>query len=255
MIGELLLGPSNSDDEGRGGAKDGSGWSFDGWVRWLEGLRGNYERRMNRMSEILEEGTTIVKSGRRNSLNALSREIRATKLTDHRNDQKHDQDNEDEWTVIQHTPVYNFVRPMGGMFFWLRFDFSSHPLAKPKDKSQTVALPRLALSLWIFWTTKPYLVLISPGTIFAPTPEIAQRDAWTCFRLSFAAIDENQLDAVCKRFVNGVRDFWRIKEKKVIDELLKDVDEDIDEVGEEMTTMRMINPGSDSGLALLTGLC
>ncbi|KAF7503784.1 hypothetical protein GJ744_003276 [Endocarpon pusillum] len=56
MIAELVIGPLKPSDGGRGGGKDGSGWNMDGWVRGLEGLRGNYETRMQKMSSILEDG-------------------------------------------------------------------------------------------------------------------------------------------------------------------------------------------------------
>jgi DNA-binding transcriptional MocR family regulator len=94
MVAELLIGPQNSDDGGRGGNKDGSGWKADGWVRWLEGLRAQYEARMNTMCDILEEGSEVVRMGRRGSLSALSL----------------DDEGSDEWAVIETTHMYDFVR-------------------------------------------------------------------------------------------------------------------------------------------------
>lgn len=224
MIAELLMGPPKGDDLGRGGAKDGSGWKVDGWVRWLEGLRGQYERRMNQMCDILDAGREVVKSGRRNSLAALTAGL--TVADD-------DNDSSDDWAVVEKTQIYDFVRPRGGMFVWIRFDFSSHPLAK------SVPLPRLARAQWILWTVKPYLVLVSPGTIFAPTDEIRNRDAWQCFRLCFAACDQDQLEPITSRFVRGAQAFWRIRTKDKIDELLKDEPSVLEAVGGEGAGMEM----------------
>ncbi|KAF2841285.1 aromatic amino acid aminotransferase 1 [Patellaria atrata CBS 101060] len=204
MIAELLMGPQGSNDPGRGGAKDGNGWKVDGWVRWLEGLRGNYERRMNIMADILNEGKYLIKTGRRNSLTAM---------TPSGNSQQ-----EDDWAVVESIKIYDFVKPVGGMFIWVRFDFSSHPLQKKVQPA------RLARALWVFLTTKPYIVLVAPGTMFAPTDEIRNRDAWECFRLSFAAIDMEDLRPVSKRFVGAAQAFWRIKSKEKIEELLADED-------------------------------
>ncbi|OCL02977.1 aromatic amino acid aminotransferase [Glonium stellatum] len=219
MIAELIIGPQGHSDGGRGGAADGSGWKVDGWVRWLEGLRGNYERRMHSMSNILASGKHLVKAGRRTSLSEVA--------------------SENEWAVVEKTKIYDFVRPLGGMFLWVRFDFQTHPL------HSHVPLPRLARALWVFWTTKPYLVLAAPGTIFAPTEEIRERDAWQCFRLCFAACDENELENLSHRFVDGAQAFWRIKKKEKIDELLKDDESPASATAE----------GADSGLAILTGFC
>ncbi|KAK5988274.1 Aromatic amino acid aminotransferase C56E4.03 [Cladobotryum mycophilum] len=70
-----------------------AGWKFDGWVRWLEAVRGRYESRMNRMCTILEEGRFRV------TPNASP------------------------------TPIYTFSWPRGGMSVWIRVCFDTHPLA------------------------------------------------------------------------------------------------------------------------------
>jgi len=236
MIAELVVGPPpkhdrdgrESDPPARGGAEDGSGWRFDGWVRWLEGLRGNYERRMNAMCDILEVGRDVVKAGRRRSLDAaigvswarpLCRDpdIRSLKLSP--SEEMYGVDDE-EWNVVEKTRIYDFVRPMGGMFIWVRFDFTSHPLASK------VPHARLSKALWVYWTTKAFRVLVSPGMIFAPTPEVRDNDGHNCFRLCFAACPEEQVKPISKRFVKGAQSFWRIKDVKEIDKLLEDDDEE-----------------------------
>lgn len=210
MIAELIMGPPTGDKIGAGGDKDGKGWSVGGWVRWLEGLRGEYERRMNDMCDALETGTTLVKSGRRNSLT----EITGNLFLDAYSSVQKKKETEDDWSVIETTRIYDFVRPMGGMFIWVRCNFPSHPLASK------VALPRLARALWVYWTTCK--VLVSPGAIFAPTAEIQERDAWECFRLCFAACPREDVVPISERFAKGAQAFWRIKKESIIDELLKD---------------------------------
>ena len=204
MIAELLMGPQGSD--GKGPAPGGDGWNADGWVRWIEGLRGNYERRMHAMASILHDGKELVKTGRRNS---LSEALAASSLSDH---------DEDEWSVVEKAQMYSFDWPVGGMFLWVRLHFDTHPLA---DK---ILGARLSRAMWLFWTTKPYLVLVSPGTIFSPNDEIREKEGWQYFRLCFAACDEDELKPISKRFVDGVNAFWRIHSVKKIDELLADDD-------------------------------
>ena len=227
MVAELLLGPDHSGLEegpttitkrkdGRDGLPNGQGWKFDGWVRWLEGLRGNYERRMKHMSQVLEDGKYFVKSGRRKS------------LADHVATDLDDNDN-DGWSVVEKTQMLAFEWPVGGMFIWLRILFENHPLYSTYKKSSPDGLARLSHALWYLWTTKPYRVLVSPGNIFSATEEINARDGWKNFRLCFAAINEDELGPTTQRLVDGVEAFWKIKDKRVIEDLLKE-DERLDVV-------------------------
>jgi DNA-binding transcriptional MocR family regulator len=215
MIAELIMGPQSSTDPGKGGAADGSGWKVDGWVRWLEGLRGNYERRMSTMCDVLHAGREEVKAGRRKSL---------TEVVD-----------EDDWAVVEKTQIYSFVRPLGGMFVWVRFNFSSHPLTKQ------VPAARLSRALWVFWTTKPYLCLVAPGTMFATSQEILENDSFNCFRLCFAACPAEDVENITKRFTDGAQSFWRIKSKSKIDKLLED---------DGVAAVDHV-----SGMAVLSGMC
>lgn len=216
IISEMIMGPQSSSDPGKGGAADGSGWKVDGWVRWLEGLRGNYERRMQTMCDVLDGGKDVVKAGRRKSL---------TQITD----------DDDEWAVVEKTQFFSFVRPLGGMFVWVRFDFSSHPLAKD------VAAGRLSRALWIYWTTKPFLCLVAPGGMFASSEEILKSDSYNCFRLCFAACPADEVYDITKRFVDGAQAFWRIKSKSKIDKMLED---------DEPAMVDNV-----AGMAVLTGMC
>ncbi|KAK4565698.1 hypothetical protein LTR86_003546 [Recurvomyces mirabilis] len=239
IIAELILGPEQKgtadqnlkkDKSGRGGLPTGDGWKADGWVRWLEGLRGNYERRMNHMCKILSSNSHIVKTGRRASLSQA--------LADGEED-------EDEWSVVEKQQIFSFDWPVGGMFVWLKILFESHPLYHTYAK--TNQLDRLSRALWILWTTKPYLVLVSPGGIFSPTPKIREAEGWKYFRLCFAAIDEEQLGPVSERLVEGVKAFFKIREKKVIEKLLEE-----DEVALQA---RIEGMGEEGGLAMVGGPC
>ncbi|MCJ1381994.1 hypothetical protein MMC17_005106 [Xylographa soralifera] len=190
MIAELIMGPQSSKDEGRGGAQDGKGWQMHGWVRWLEGLRGNYERRMQTMCSILEDGKYLVKSGRRQSIS-------------------------NEWSVVEKSLMYDFIWPLGGMFIWIKVELATHPLYKKTSHD------KLAHALWIHLTTKPYLILVSPGTIFSPTDSIRNDKGWGYFRLCFAAVDEEDVSKTSHRFVEGVKSFWAKKNLDDIEESIQ----------------------------------
>ncbi|KAL8954301.1 MAG: hypothetical protein Q9183_007212, partial [Haloplaca sp. 2 TL-2023] len=184
------MGPQNRN--GRGGGKDDQGWQTDGWVRWLEGLRGNYERRMQTMCTIFEEGKHLVKTGRRRSMT-------------------------DEWSVVDTVPMFDFQWPLGGMFIWVQMNFETHPLWKK------VSHEKLSRGLWIHLTTPKYLVLVAPGALFAPTEEIRQEKAFCYFRICFAAVDEEDVKPMSHRFVEGCKSFWA---KKKVDEIEEEMVED-----------------------------
>lgn len=65
-------------------------------------------------------------------------------------------------------------------------------------------------------TSKKYLVLVAPGSIFAPTDEIREEQSWAYLRVCFAAVDEPEVEDLSRRFVNGVKDFW---EKTSLDDI------------------------------------
>lgn len=217
IVAELVLGPDHKGLDTKAKLPVIHGWKGEGWVRWLEGLRGNYERRMNTLCHILDQGQYLVKSGRRNSL----------------------LDSEDEWSVIEKTQPYSFDWPVGGMFIWWKIHFNTHPLFSGYRKEPE----RFSRAFWIWLTTEPYRVLVAPGMMFSPTPAIAAKDGWKYFRICFAAIDEGELGPTGERLVNAVADFWKIRDRKIVEDILEEDEKGvvIDHAGMS-NMMRMIGP-------------
>lgn len=158
VVAELLIGPQES-------RENFNIWQTDGWVRWLEGLRGEYERRMHIMCTILEEGKDLVvdEAPPPNSTDpavssppprrrcAPLRDSHRTvpvpvpvptepnktvpssdlKIHHHRSQNKEYDDQvevSDEWTHVAKKQLYSFPIPSGGMFIWIRIHFETHPL-------------------------------------------------------------------------------------------------------------------------------
>ncbi|EHL01457.1 putative Aromatic amino acid aminotransferase C56E4.03 [Glarea lozoyensis 74030] len=209
MVAELLMGPQPAVSEFAKKSKADqltfTGWKVDGWVRWLAGLRGQYERRMNRMCDILESNRYQLKQGT------------PTKSS------------ESDWAVISKTEMYNFDWPRAGMFVWIQMFFDTHPLAKEVDG------PTLSQSFWVFLTRKPYLILLAPGAIFSPTPEIMAEKGWQYFRACFAAVSEEEIERCSQGFADGVKGFWLIKDKKD----LPSVEDDIEAAQEGLMDLGM----------------
>ncbi len=217
LVSELVMGPlpattpsgeaattaaatvSKSKDEPSFG-----GWQMDGWVRWLEGLRGEYERRMNRMCTILDEGSFQLKQGT---------PVRPSDA---------------DWGVITKTQLLSFEWPRGGMFLWLRMHFEAHPLwMAPRSgrdgQDGVLDGPLFSMAFMLYLTTKPYLVLVSPGTMFSANDEIRDTLGWSYFRLCFAAESDENIDACSKRLVAGIQKFWKIKKVEELEDILRNV--------------------------------
>ncbi|KAI1391219.1 aromatic amino acid aminotransferase [Hypoxylon trugodes] len=224
FIAETIMGPQTEESAAfkARSAKDQvsfNGWKMDGWVRWLSGLRGQYERRMNRMCTILEDSAFQLKQ---------STPVR---------------ESEAEWGVITKTQLYDFQWPRGGMFLWLHMRFETHPLWKAVGSTGNIINgTALSTAMMIFLTHKPYLVLISPGMMFSATPQIREERGWAYFRLCFAAESEENIDSASQRLGQGIQKFWRIKNVKELESIL----DEANTLHTAMTT-NVVNLGSWMG--------
>ncbi|KZZ90984.1 Pyridoxal phosphate-dependent transferase, major domain protein [Ascosphaera apis ARSEF 7405] len=177
-----------------------SSWGMSGWIRWLEELRDSYERRIQTMCQILEEGGHMVNE-----------------------DDVHSTENFG-WSSLSAVQIYDFKYPGGGMFAWLHMLFETHPLHGKVDEE------RLSKAFWLFLTQAPYLAIVAPGSMFNPLqhadeyqyPAVIENQNDRYVRLSFAAIDEDKVASSTRGFVDGSHAFWRIKDASQIDHMLKD---------------------------------
>ncbi|TDZ19598.1 Aromatic amino acid aminotransferase [Colletotrichum orbiculare MAFF 240422] len=192
------------------------GWQMDGWVRWLEGLRGVYERRMARMSRILDAGAVQLKQSTPRNADIA------------------------DWGVVSKTRLYDFKWPRGGMFIWLRVRFETHPLWRAEGGRVIPLLDgeKLVLALLIFATQKPFRVAVSPGLMFSATDNIRVERGWAYLRLCFAAESEENVDLCSQRLSEAIHRFWKIKKVEEIEDLIKDLvtsgereDEDLGNLG------------------------
>ncbi|PGG98223.1 hypothetical protein AJ79_08932 [Helicocarpus griseus UAMH5409] len=203
MVASLIMG-SDQDAHSQGqvmtAGDDGDRrpWKTDGWVRWLEGLRAGYEKRMQVMCTILEEGREVIG----HSKNALSPSISSSSSDGEENED--DDDEDDDWHLLTKTPLYTFQFPRGGMFVWVRMCFETHPLWSREG----VSAEQLSIALWKHLTRKPFLCLVAPGQMFDPTRG-GNGEACRFFRLCFAPMAEGDVEAAAKGFVEGCKDFWR----------------------------------------------
>lgn len=224
LISELVLGSSgdsndaaNNNQRARAAfsllrsARDRAafaGWDTSGWVRWLSGLRGAYERRVARMCRTLDQGATLI-----------------TTTTTTAPDSLDDSDDSSEWAPLSvtKTTLYSFAWPRGGMFIWLRVHLEAHPLWQARGPAPQIPVldgPVLAAALMIWLTTKPFRVLVATGMMFSADEEVRVEEGWRYHRICFAAEDEANVDLAAERFVEGVRGFWEVTDARVVGRLL-----------------------------------
>ncbi|KAK4241450.1 pyridoxal phosphate-dependent transferase [Achaetomium macrosporum] len=228
LISELVLGPSSpSSTPQQQSARSAfsllrtahekaafKGWDMSGWVRWLEGLRGSYERRMVSMCRILDAGSHLVTF---------------TPVP-----------GDDATIAVNSTRLYTYAWPRGGMFIWLRAHLESHPLwnvRTPNPKFPVLNGPALSTALMVWLTTKPYLVLVATGSIFSADERIREEEGWAYYRICFAAEAEENIDRAAHRFVQGVHAFWEVEDVEVVERLLEELETEangnVEELGAE----------------------
>ncbi|KAF5631248.1 aromatic amino acid aminotransferase I [Fusarium sp. NRRL 52700] len=205
LIAQTILGPHPSTLETFSSLSESekpsfTGWQLDGWVRWLEGLRGEYERRMTRMCSILEK-------------NAFSPR------------QPTSQNPGLDSDVVSKIRLFDFDWPRGGMFIWLRVHFEKHALYQSRggDTAPVIDGPALAKAFLIHSTHAPHLVLGSPGSMFSATPEILEKRGWQYIRLCFAAESDENIDGGSSRFARSVGEFFKINDAVQIEKLLEEL--------------------------------
>ena len=62
--------------------------------------------------------------------------------------------------------------------------------------------------------------------MFSPTEEIRAEKGWQYFRLCFAAVDEEEVEKSSKRFAEGIKAFWLIKDKKEMEDIEPEINQD-----------------------------
>ncbi|KAE8353130.1 aromatic amino acid aminotransferase [Aspergillus coremiiformis] len=203
MVANLILG-QQPDNESANSSQSNHSWQMDGWVRWLEGLRGGYERRMQSMCSNLEEGKYYI---------ATDTGLQGSGFGD------------EGWESIEKVPMYDFTWPTGGMFVWIKLRLDTHPLHGKYEPT------RLSNALWVHLMQKPYLCLLGPGRLFAPSQGPLDR-SWQYCRLCFAAIPEADVKGITVRLVNGFQAFWQ---RTDLDGLEGD-DEDMSKLAQNLTS-------------------
>ncbi|KAF3916015.1 hypothetical protein AA313_de0210396 [Arthrobotrys entomopaga] len=170
-------------------------WRMSGWITWLSLLRHQYEQRMNLLCSALEESRTVTMISIKN--------IRVKNDDDANSTQEGE-----KYSLVQKSvkELYEFERPMGGMFVWVRVYFEIHRLYDGTNGRDIMN------ALWHYLARPGSECLVAPGWMFGATDEICDREGWKYMRLCFASVDTETLKAGGATFGKGVKEFFELTE-------------------------------------------
>ncbi|KAK6340957.1 hypothetical protein TWF696_009270 [Orbilia brochopaga] len=169
-------------------------WSISGWITWLSLLREKYEQRANLMCAALETSRTVTIIHLKN--------IRV------RDDDGNVIDGPGGKYSLVHKAVkelYEFERPMGGMFIWVRVYFEIHRLFDGTNGQ------RIMDALFKYLAGPNLRCLVCPGGYFVPLDD-GEGDGWKYLRLCFAAVEVEDLKRASENFGRGVKEFFELTE-------------------------------------------
>ncbi|KAH7887779.1 pyridoxal phosphate-dependent transferase [Phlebopus sp. FC_14] len=169
-------------------------WTYDGYVRWLRGVRTEYQQRRDFFLDcladefLLQERPAInrVWSGCR-TYNALLRP----------------KTNLDEKYPLQSRTMFSFVPPVAGMFVWMKLHLDEHPSFTPGNEES------MEMKLWVRLAENG--VVFSPGWMF--NAGVMGVDKVTGgesghFRISFSNAEYSELRKAVKIFGRVIRVFF-----------------------------------------------
>ncbi|KPV72309.1 uncharacterized protein RHOBADRAFT_55794 [Rhodotorula graminis WP1] len=178
-------------------------WGFEGYLRWLKGIKAQYRDRRNTLVDALLDSAHA-------SLDTRQAGAAFEYWT---------RDERDEKGLLVREKggagagrkILSFVSPEGGMFVWLRVHFAEHPSFQRRATSD------LLMELWT--DLAEHNVLVAPGTMFdasefPPAPpkadELALTDAGDgFFRIAFSTATPEQMKEAAKVIGQRVEKFFR----------------------------------------------
>lgn len=170
-------------------------WTFDGYVRWLRGLRTQYQHRRDFLVDCLAEEFElspepgITTSGGPASLCAYPR-------------------GSGSLLGEKARPLLSFVPPSSGMFVWVKLHFGDVPDKRDESDGSVLTPDRQ------FWEKLAEAgVLVGPGWIFAPSlgAPLTEADRQTGHvRVSYTPSDMETTRRGIKIFAQTLREFCRV---------------------------------------------
>lgn len=171
-------------------------WTYDGYIRWLRGLRTEYQQRRNFFVDCLAEEFHLHAVSAAAGVwegcvvyQASSKAKKSTNITD-------------KYSARDRT-MFSFVPPTAGMFVWMKLHLDQHPSFVPGDEDT------LETKLWTKLAENR--VLFGPGWMFAASAMVegsADNDSGH-FRVSFSNGEFADLKKAVTIFGRVIREFFQ----------------------------------------------
>lgn len=170
-------------------------WTYDGYIRWLRGLRTEYQQRRNFFIDCLADEFHLHAVPAAAGVwqgciayQASSKVKKSTIMT--------------EKYSNRNRTMFSFVPPVAGMFVWMKLHLDQHPSFTPGDEDT------LETKLWTKLAENG--VLFGPGWMFAANALDGDSENTNAghFRISFSNVDLPDLKKAVTIFGRVVREFF-----------------------------------------------
>ncbi|OAX41341.1 PLP-dependent transferase [Rhizopogon vinicolor AM-OR11-026] len=169
-------------------------WSYDGYIRWLRGIRTEYQQRRNFFVDCLAEefhlqpmpADTVADIWQGCIVYQASSKVKTIA-------EKH---------ATQNLTMLSFVPPVAGMFVWMKLHLDQHPSFSPGDENA------LEMKLWTKLAENG--VLFAPGWMFSAKELTGDTDHADSghFRVSFSNVEFPDLKKAVTIFGRVIREFF-----------------------------------------------
>ncbi|GHJ84349.1 hypothetical protein NliqN6_0751 [Naganishia liquefaciens] len=183
-------------------------WKYDGYIRWLRGIKATYAMRRDWMCDLfesvfhLEFDQTLTLSPHIKWVTAYERTISGMGglVMDEKKGYK------------SKKALVSFVPPTAGMFVWLAVHLSSHhKFAQIKREEGPDGVNKMLYELWTDLAESN--VLISPGYFFDAQPGVPHEgtEDFGFFRLSFSSATHEEMESAIKTMYKVFVKFFQEK--------------------------------------------
>ncbi|KAJ9112336.1 hypothetical protein QFC19_000756 [Naganishia cerealis] len=182
-------------------------WKYDGYIRWLRGIKATYAMRRDWMQELI---MSIIPSSKCDLFEsvfhlefdqtlALSPYIKWVTAFERTVPGMNGAIMDEKRGFKSKKPVVSFVPPTAGMFVWLAVHLESHPqFAQVKQDDGKEGVNKMLYELWTELAENN--VLVSPGYFFDAQPGVPHEgtENFGFFRLSFSMASHEQMESAIK---------------------------------------------------------
>jgi aromatic amino acid aminotransferase I len=174
-------------------------WTFDGYIRWLRGIKAHYRMRRDWICDAFEDNFHLeIDTNNSNSsvlevFDGLGRGVTCY----------------DKSSGEKPIPLVSFIPPTAGMFIWLAIHVDRHPDYYSLEKRGEDATAFLMDKLWR--ELADHLVLFAPGFAFdAHGPHAIGGKGTGYFRLAYSVITYDQTREAIGTFSKVLNKFFRV---------------------------------------------